>query len=33
MQVCGADTGDINLYEIPTADLAKALKAGFKELK
>lgn len=31
--VCGAPTGQINVYEIPYHQLPKALKAGFKELK
>lgn len=33
IQMCGADTGQINVYEIPSGDLAKAQKAGFKEWK
>jgi hypothetical protein len=31
IQVCGAPTGQSNVYEIARADLEKALKAGFKE--
>jgi hypothetical protein len=31
--VCGAPTGQINVYEVPYFQLAKALKFGFKELK
>lgn len=31
--VCGAATGQINVYEIPFNQLGKALKRGFKELK
>ncbi|HEX4926213.1 MAG TPA: hypothetical protein VFV50_19120 [Bdellovibrionales bacterium] len=33
IQMCGADTGQLNVYEIPAGDLAKAQKAGFKEWK
>ncbi len=31
IQVCGAPTGQSNVYEISRTDLEKALKAGFKE--
>ncbi len=31
IQVCGAPTGQSNVYEINRSDLEKALKAGFKE--
>ncbi len=31
IQVCGAATGQSNVYEINRSDLEKALKAGFKE--
>lgn len=31
--VCGAPTGKVNVYEIPEADLSKAVAAGFKEFK
>jgi hypothetical protein len=31
IQVCGAPTGQSNVYEISRSDLEKALKAGFKE--
>ena len=31
IQVCGAPTGQSNVYEINRSDLPKALKAGFKE--
>ena len=31
IQVCGAPTGQSNVYEISRSDLGKALKAGFKE--
>ncbi len=31
IQVCGAPTGQCNVYEISRKDLDKALKAGFKE--
>lgn len=31
IQVCGAATGQSNVYEISRSDLDKALKAGFKE--
>ena len=31
IQVCGAPTGQSNVYEISRNDLDKALKAGFKE--
>ena len=31
IQVCGAPTGGSNVFEISRDDLAKALKAGFKE--
>ncbi|MCB0411947.1 MAG: hypothetical protein KDD22_05435, partial [Bdellovibrionales bacterium] len=30
IQVCGASTGEANVYEIAKADLEKALKKGFK---
>lgn len=32
MQMCGATTGKINVYEISAADLAKAKKLGFKQM-
>ena len=32
-QVCGASTGAINVYEINSVDLMKALKKGFHEKK
>lgn len=31
IQVCGAPTGNANVYEISQNDLEKALKKGFKE--
>ncbi|MFN8790376.1 MAG: hypothetical protein ACK5Y2_02860 [Bdellovibrionales bacterium] len=31
IQVCGAPTGNSNVYEIDRTDLEKALKKGFKE--
>ena len=31
IQVCGAPTGNANVYEINRSDLEKALKKGFKE--
>lgn len=31
IQVCGAPTGNANVYEISRNDLEKALKKGFKE--
>ncbi len=31
IQVCGAATGNSNIYEIDRKDLAAAIKAGFKE--
>ncbi len=31
IQVCGAATGNSNVYEIDRKDLAEAIKAGFKE--
>lgn len=31
VQVCGAPTGNCNVYEIDRSQLASALKAGFKE--
>lgn len=31
MQVCGAPTGNCNVFEISETDLAAALKKGFKE--
>lgn len=31
--VCGAATGQINVYELPYNQMGKALKLGFKELK
>lgn len=31
IQVCGAPTGDSNVYEIKKDDLEKALKLGFKQ--
>ncbi|MGZ3769485.1 MAG: hypothetical protein ACXVCR_05045, partial [Bdellovibrio sp.] len=31
IQVCGAPTGNSNVYEIDRKDLPAALKAGFKE--
>jgi hypothetical protein len=31
IQVCGAPTGQCNIYEIDRKDLAKALNLGFKE--
>jgi hypothetical protein len=31
IQVCGAPTGQSNVYEINRTDLERALKAGFKE--
>lgn len=31
IQVCGAPTGNANVYEIDRKDLSAALKAGFKE--
>ena len=30
IQVCGSNTGQINVYEIAEADLEKAIKKGFK---
>ena len=33
VQVCGASTGMLNVYEIPRADLAKALRKGFSEFQ
>jgi hypothetical protein len=33
IQMCGSDTGQINLYEISSSDLDAALKSGFKEWK
>ena len=33
IQMCGADTGQANVYEIRAADLKAAEKAGFKEWK
>ncbi len=33
IQMCGADTGQINVYEIPNSELQAALKLGFKEWK
>jgi hypothetical protein len=31
--VCGAPTGQINIYEIAASDLASALSLGFKQLR
>jgi hypothetical protein len=31
IQVCGAPTGNVNVYEIDRKDLAVAQKKGFKE--
>ncbi len=31
IQVCGAPTGNINVYEIDVKDFEEALKAGFKK--
>jgi len=31
IQVCGAPTGDANVYEIKKEDLEKAVKLGFKQ--
>ena len=31
IQMCGAPTGNSNIYEINSKDLAEAIKAGFKE--
>ena len=31
IQVCGAATGNVNVYEIDAKDLETALKAGFKK--
>ncbi len=31
IQVCGAPTGECNVYEIERVNLAQALKLGFKE--
>ncbi len=31
IQVCGAPTGNSNVYEIDRKDLEAALKVGFKE--
>lgn len=31
IQVCGAPTGNCNVYEIDRAQLSEALKSGFKE--
>lgn len=31
VQVCGAPTGNVNVYEIDRKDLAAAQKKGFKE--
>jgi hypothetical protein len=31
IQVCGAPTGDSNVFEIKQEDLEKALKLGFKQ--
>ena len=33
IQMCGADTGQANVYEIPAPDLKAAQKAGFQEWK
>src|SRR5690606_22862206 len=33
IQVCGASTGRLNVYEIDAANLAKAKSLGFKEWK
>lgn len=33
IQMCGADTGQANVYEIPSGDLKAALNAGFQEWK
>ena len=30
--VCGAPTGQINIYEIASSDLSAALRLGFKQL-
>jgi hypothetical protein len=30
--ICGEPTGQINIYEIPSSDLASALSMGFKQL-
>ncbi len=32
-QVCGSDTGNINIYEIPASQLEEAIKMGFQEWK
>ena len=33
IQVCGAPTGQINVYEIPATSLSEAEKRGFKKLE
>ena len=33
IQMCGADTGWANVYEVPVSDKEKAIKRGFQEWK